>query len=67
MDPGFNGFQIDLSQLPRVGSDLDGNVVDIEGRVIEGPLVGTQLEQVSSFMGYWFSLAAFYPDIQIYE
>ncbi len=50
-----------------VAEDSNGNKIAISGLVVEGPLAGTQLEAAESILGYYFSLAAFYPDIEIFE
>ena len=40
------------------GSEWDG----FEGRSVSGPLSGTRLEEVPSFVSYWFAWKAFFPD-----
>jgi len=50
-----------------IAEDSNGNKVTIAGEIVEGPLAGRQLEAVESILGYYFSLAAFYPDIEIFE
>ena len=55
------------NQYPIVISDEEGNMWDISGKAVSGPLKGKQLAHANSFMGYWFSFAAFYPDVTIYE
>jgi len=52
---------------PIVAEDSNGNKISISGEVVEGPLAGTQLEAVESILGYYFSLAAFYPGVEIME
>lgn len=52
---------------PIVAQDSNGNKISISGLVVEGPLAGTQLEAAESILGYYFSLAAFYPNIEIFE
>ncbi len=63
----LDGFTLDLSQLPVLGMDNAGNALTIDGRIVEGPLSGTRLEQPISFMGYWFAFGTFYAGIGIYE
>ena len=53
-------------QYPVVMTDADGSSWDVFGRAISGPRAGTQLKHANSFIGYWFSFAAFYPDLTIY-
>ncbi len=47
--------------------DTNGNEWTILGKAVSGDLQGTQLEMPKSFMGYWFSFAIFYPNLDIYE
>jgi hypothetical protein len=54
------------NQYPIVISDDEGNLWDVFGFAVSGPLKGKQLAHASSFMGYWFSFAAFYPKVTIY-
>ena len=68
-DPGdgtiltFCGVQ---NQYPVVMTDAEGSSWDVFGRALTGPREGTQLAHANSFMGYWFSFAAFYPDVSVY-
>lgn len=68
-DPG-DGTTLSFSaiedQYPLIMTDTEGNKWDIQGRAIEGPRRGAQLMAAPSFMGYWFSFAAFYPGLSIY-
>jgi hypothetical protein len=48
-------------------TDQEGNEWNLFGEAVRGPRRGEQLPAVTSFMGYWFSIAAFYPDPGIYE
>jgi len=50
-----------------VAEDTNGNKLSISGEIVEGPLAGTQLIAEESILGYYFSLAAFYPDIEIFQ
>lgn len=54
-------------QYPVVMIDQEGNMWDLFGRAVSGPRTGARLEHARSFMGYWFSFAAFYPDVTIYS
>ncbi len=40
------------------GSEWDG----FQGRATSGPLAGTLLEEIPSFVAYWFASKAFFPD-----
>lgn len=55
------------NELPAVLLDNEGTRWDIFGRGISGPRAGQQLEQETQMMGYWFSFAAFYPDVTLYD
>jgi hypothetical protein len=53
-------------QLPVIMQDTEGNLWDVFGRAVSGPRLGQSLSQPTQMMGYWFSFAAFYPDVTIY-
>ena len=53
--------------LPAIMEDQNGNRYDLAGRVIEGPNKDSKLSKPLSFIGYWFSWPAFYPDVEIYN
>lgn len=55
------------NELPVVMKDEQGNRYSIFGRVISGPDEGNRLEPTTSYMGYWFAWAAFYPNVEIYN
>jgi hypothetical protein len=68
-DPGDGStlsFMAVQDQYPVVLTDTEGNSWDIQGRAVDGPRKGTRLIAAPSFMGYWFSFAAFYPGVTIY-
>ena len=54
-------------QYPVVMIDQEGNRWDVFGAAVSGPRTGVQMEHARSFMGYWFSFAAFFPDVTIYS
>ena len=54
-------------QYPVLMSDQEGNSWDVFGTAVAGPRTGARLTHARSFMGYWFSFAAFYPGLSIYE
>lgn len=66
-DGVFLSFTAVQDQYPVVMTDQEGNLWDVSGRAISGPRKGSQLEHARSFMGYWFSFAAFYPNLSIYS
>ena len=54
----------------------DGQIVDtatgsawrLDGRAVDGPLAGAQLEPIAeAFVSFWFAWAAFYPETRIWE
>lgn len=55
------------NELPVILSDQEGNHWDVFGRAVNGPREGEKLPQLTQMMGYWFSFAAFYPGISIYN
>ena len=46
--------------------DQNGNVYNVFGEIISGPNTGERLTPVTSFMGFWFSWATFYPNLAIW-
>ena len=46
--------------------DSSGNRYTIFGEVVAGPLVGQRLTPAAGFMGFWFSIPAFYETV-LYE
>jgi hypothetical protein len=46
--------------------DQEGNVWNLFGTAVSGKRKGEQLKPVKSFMAYWFSIGAFYPEAEIY-
>ena len=68
-DPGDGtvlSFSAVQGQYPVVMSDEEGNMWDVNGRAVSGPREGARLGNIPSFMGYWFSFAAFYPGLSLY-
>lgn len=53
--------------LPVIGVDDDGNELLVTGVIRSGPLEGQRLNPTNSFVGYWFSLGAFYPGIRVFQ
>ena len=58
-------FEAVQNEFPVVLKDNEGTKWDVFGRGISGPRQGEHLETVPQMMGYWFSFAAFYPDVEI--
>ena len=68
----LTGTEIDLYPVnggpPNViMEDLVGNQYDLFGLAVEGPDKGRQLIPTRSLNGYWFALAAMYPEPIIYQ
>ena len=47
--------------------DQEGNEWNFFGVAVSGPRQGEQLKPLKSFMGFWFSIAAFYPEPLLYN
>ncbi|MDF1573693.1 MAG: DUF3179 domain-containing protein [Bacteroidales bacterium] len=68
-DPGDGStlsFGAVQGQYPVVMTDDEGNKWDVSGQAVSGPRKNARLGTIPSFLGYWFSFAAFYPDVSIY-
>jgi len=46
--------------------DKEGNEWNLFGTAVSGPRKGEQLNPIKSFMAYWFSIGAFYPQAEIF-
>ncbi len=60
-------FQAIENMLPEILTDNEGNTWDVFGRAVSGPRQGERLKSIPYMMGYWFSFAAFYPGIELYD
>ena len=60
-------FEAVPDSLPTLLKDNEGNRWDAFGNNVSGPRTGQTLTPTTSFMGYWFAWAAFYPDVAIFE
>ncbi len=56
----------DTEKSEAILVDQEGNYWDIFGEAIEGPRSGEVLPITESYIGYWFSWGAFYPNAEIY-
>jgi hypothetical protein len=63
-----DGQVLDFSAGDDEGTlvDQEGNEWNLFGTAISGPRKGEQLKPLKSFMAYWFSIGAFYPQAEIY-
>ncbi len=55
------------NDLPIIFQDERGNLYDLGGQVRQGPNRDEVLEQPVAFLGFWFSWAAFYPEVRLYK
>ncbi len=60
-------FQSVENSLPMIVEDSNGNKYDIFGNQVTGPHTDYELVPANSFIGFWFSWGAFYPEPLIYE
>lgn len=58
-------YELNTSQGSIFKDDL-GNTWSIFGEVLSGPQIGSSLQSPKSVVSYWFAIAAFYPDPEIY-
>ena len=52
--------------LPIILEDNEGNRWDIFGTAVSGPRMGDRLKSTTSYTGYWFGWADFFPGLEIY-
>jgi len=55
------------NSLPIVAQSQDGNMITLDGRIVQGPLSGQSLLPTKSWIGYWMSFGSFYPGIEIFR
>jgi len=60
-------FEAINGALPIIMSDNEGSKYNIFGEAIDGPNSGKKLTPMIGIMGYWFSWAAFYPGLEIFN
>lgn len=59
-------FEYDFTDSEVFFNDNEGNKWSVFGKAIEGPRTGETLTEAKSVMSYWFAIAAFYPNPEIY-
>ena len=64
---GLTGFTPVANALPVIAEDDAGHQITLTGEIVSGPRQGQKLEPVESIIGYFFAMAAFYPELDIYE
>ena len=62
----LNFNSIETSDDTAIFGDETGNRWNLFGEVVSGPSRGQKLENVTSYIGFWFAWATFNPDIEIY-
>jgi hypothetical protein len=60
-------FEYDYSGSETFFKDNEGTEWNIFGEAISGTGTGNKLNPLNSFMAYWFSIGAFYPEAEIYS
>lgn len=60
-------FEYDFNNSETFFKDNEGNKWSVFGKAIEGPRTGEQLKANKSVVSYWFAIAAFYPNPEIYK
>lgn len=63
----LSGFQPVIGELPIIAQDATGQKISLTGEIVTGPRQGQQLETIETIIGYYFAMAAFYPELEIYE
>ncbi|MDZ7807261.1 MAG: DUF3179 domain-containing (seleno)protein [Gracilimonas sp.] len=59
-------FEPVQDELPIIMQDNEGNKWNIFGEAVSGPRQGFKLTPTTSYNGYWFAFADFYPGSCIY-
>ncbi len=59
-------FEYDFNNSATFFKDDEGNKWSIFGEAIEGPRLGEVLKVKKSVISFWFAIAAFYPNPEIY-
>ncbi|NMH87514.1 DUF3179 domain-containing protein [Flavivirga algicola] len=60
-------FEYDFNGSETFFKDNEGNKWSVFGKVIEGPRQGETLLGARSVMSYWFAIAAFYPNPEVFS
>jgi hypothetical protein len=59
-------FEYDFNDSVTFFKDNEGNEWNVFGEAIEGQRKGETLKSTKSVVSFWFAIAAFYPDPEIY-
>ncbi len=60
-------FEYNNSSFDEFFKDDEGNVWNVFGVAIDGPRKGEALGTANAVVSFWFAVAAFYPNIQLYS
>ena len=60
-------FEYDYNGSEGFFKDNEGTIWNVFGEAISGPGQGNKLKSTPSFIAYWFSIGAFYPNAEIFE
>lgn len=60
-------FEYVFSESEAYFKDNEGSEWNVFGEAISGPRTGQTLETTESFIAYWFSIGAIYPNAEIFE
>jgi len=64
---GSLDFEYDYNGSEGFFKDNEGTIWNVFGEAISGPGQGDKLKSTPSFIAYWFSIGAFYPNTEIFE
>ncbi len=64
---GSLDFEYDYNDTEGFFKDNEGTIWNVFGEAISGPGQGNKLKPTTSFIAYWFSIGAFYPNAEIFE
>ena len=65
--PLVDGSLLEFSTALGGWLSVDGSEWDASGAAVSGPLIGAQLDFVTSFVTEWYGWAAYHPDTSIYQ
>jgi hypothetical protein len=60
-------FEYDFNNSISFFKDNEGNKWSVFGKATEGPRVGQELKMTRSVVSFWFAIASFYPNPEIYQ
>lgn len=66
-ETSFLEFEYIFNATESYFRDNEGTEWNVFGEAISGPGIGQKLNPTKSFIAYWFSIGAFYPDAEIFE